>query len=116
MNQKPPKSIDGIRRTIVLVLSIALLVASGLAWGFGKTSGFSLAADMMSRIGLLLGALWLAWPSLRRPAKWLPPGIAVACVVGLMVLAAQPRFIVFVLPALGVLTFLASIMRTFRAK
>jgi hypothetical protein len=99
---------------MVLCLSIGLLLSAILAWWFGDKSWSTFASAAMGRIGLVLGALWLAWPSLSRPAKWLPPGIAVACVLGLIVLAAQPRFVVFVLPAIGLLTFVASIARSFR--
>jgi hypothetical protein len=91
-----------------------MLVGATLAWWLGDKSWSTFASAAMGRMGLVMGALWLAWPSLSRPARWLPPGIAVACVLGLIVLAAQPRFVVFVLPAIGLLTFVASIARGFR--
>ncbi|QDT09594.1 hypothetical protein [Planctomycetes bacterium K23_9] len=104
------------RRAMVLFLSIGLLVGALLAWWFGDKTWSTFASAAMGRIGLVMAALWLAWPSLTRPARWLPPGIAVACVLGLIVLAAQPRLVVFVLPAIGVLTFLATIARGIRGR
>lgn len=99
---------------MVMCLSVGLLTGSLLCWLLTDKSWSTFASAAMGRIGLVMGALWLAWPSLSRPARWLPPGIAVACVLGLIVLAAQPKLLVFVLPAIGVLTFLATIARGFR--
>ena len=99
-----PKTDDSSRdhrRILVLVLSIAML----LAYAFGLTaaddSGFKLVSEMMGRVGLFLAALWLAWPSLQRPAQWVPPGIAMLCLVGLVILAAQPKLRVFIIPAIA---------------
>ena len=96
-NDQPPDH----RRTIVLVLSIVLL----LAYLFGLTSAedgnFKLISEMMGRVGLFLAALWLAWPSLQKPAQWVPPGVAMLCLIGLVILAAQPRLRVFVIPVIA---------------
>jgi hypothetical protein len=93
----------------VLILAVGLLVACGvLMWRYGQAS---VAAGATGRIGLVLGALWLAWPSLQRPAQWLPPGFAVMGVLGLVLLAARPRMIIVVIPALGVLLALGTIIR-----
>lgn len=102
------------RRTLVLVLSVALL--SGYL--FGKTledkSDIHLICEMMGRVGLFLGALWLAWPSLRRPAQWVPPGIAMACLMGLVILAAQPKLRVLILPAIGAAIVAGVIVKALR--
>tara|TARA_R110002049_G_scaffold2750_2_gene21762 strand:- start:642038 stop:642424 length:387 start_codon:yes stop_codon:yes gene_type:complete len=102
------------RRTLVLLLAAALLAGSAAAWWFGEKGAATFAAAAMGRIGLVMGALWLAWPSLRRPARWLPPGVAVLGVVALGVLAASPRLVVVVVPALSVLIALAAVVRGFR--
>jgi hypothetical protein len=101
-----------IRRTLILVSAITLLIGSVAAWWYGEGGSGSFAAAAMGRIGLVLAALWLAWPSLRRPASWLPPGMAVAGVLMLAVLAAQPRLVVVAIPAfIGLLT-LAAVVRS----
>jgi hypothetical protein len=98
-----------VRRIVVLILAVGLLVACGvLSWRYGPAN---VAAGGTGRIGLVLGALWLAWPSLRRPAQWLPPGFAVMGVLALVFLAARPRMIIVVIPALGVLLALGTIIR-----
>ena len=99
----------------VLVLAIALLAICGLvSWQFGTDGTARFVASATGRVGLVMGALWLAWPSLRRPAAWLPPGIAVGGVIGLAVIAAQPRLALVAIPAMGVLFTVASIVRAFR--
>ena len=102
------------RRTLVLVVSIALLIGSFASWMYGSESSTKFATAAMGRIGLVLGALWLAWPSLRRPAQWLPPGIAMACLLALVILAAQPRLIVAVVPAVGALIALSMVVKAMR--
>lgn len=73
-----------------------------------------MVAAATGRIGLVLGALWMAWPSLLRPASWLPPGFAVLGVFVLAVLAAHPRLIVVLLPAFGGLLVFATVVRAMR--
>lgn len=102
------------RRALVLALSITLLVGSLAAGWYGEGGSGNFATSAMGRIGLVLGALWLAWPSLQRPARWLPPGIAVAIVVALGVLAAQPRLIVVAIPAITGLFAVSVIVRSLR--
>ena len=89
------------------------------AYLFGLTaaddSNIKIICEMMGRVGLFLGALWLAWPSLRRPAQWVPPGIAMLCLVGLVILAAQPKLRVFILPAIGAAIMAGVIIKAIRA-
>lgn len=119
MNQRessaPHRDRIDIRRLLVLIMSLGLLTTSGLlTWRFGQAGSTEFAAAAAGRIGLVLGAMWLAWPSLRRPAQWLPPGIAVAGVLALVVLAAQPRLIVVAIPALVGLLALATVIRSLK--
>lgn len=99
----------------MLVISIAMIAGALAAWQFGDESWSVFVTAALGRIGIVMGALWLAWPSLQRPASWLPPGIAVACVLALVVLAANPKLVVFVIPAIGALTVLATIVRATRS-
>ena len=114
MNSNQPLS-NETRRLMVLVISIVLIGGALMAWQSGDESWSVFVSAIMGRMGIVMAALWLAWPSLQRPASWLPPGIAVACVLGLVVLAANPRLVVFVIPALGALTLLATIVRSTRS-
>ncbi|EMI41045.1 hypothetical protein [Rhodopirellula sp. SWK7] len=109
------------RRRLVGGASLVMLLVAGIGYftgrledwtGSASTSQFTLAA--LTRIGLVLGAMWLAWDSLRKPARWLPPGLAVIGVVGIVMVAAQPKLIIAILPMFGVITVLTSVLRAFR--
>ena len=101
------------RRVIVLVLAVVLLVTCGfVTFGHEPSGSTKFLAAATGRIGLVLSALWLAWPSLRRPAQWLPPGFAFLGILMLCVLAAQPRMIFVLVPAFGGLMVLATVVRT----
>jgi hypothetical protein len=102
------------KRTAVAVITVGLFVGAGLSWAYGEESSATFATAAMTRVGLVMAALWLAWDSLKRPARWLPPGIAVAGVVALAVVAAQPRLILVAVPALGTLLALAAFIRAFK--
>ncbi|TWT66628.1 hypothetical protein [Allorhodopirellula solitaria] len=109
------------RRYLAAVAAVACLLAAGIAKltggleqlsGSASTSGFMIAS--LTRIGLVFGAIWFAWDSLRRPARWLPPGLAVLGVGAIVVVAAQPKLIIAALPLFGVVAVLTSVLRVFR--
>ena len=102
-----------LRRWLLLLIAITLGVSCIALWWFGDTSS-QLYAAAMGRISLVLGALWLAWPSLQRPAKWLPPGMAVAGVILLAVLAARPRLLVPAVLIFMALLALSALARAFK--
>lgn len=104
------------RRWIVLVLAILFLTVSAFFWARGGDSSTQAGAAVSGRIGFVLAALWLAWPSLSRPARWFPPAVAVIGVVSLMVIAAQPRLLLAVIPASGTLIALTMFFRGRSAK
>ncbi|MFG0262586.1 MAG: hypothetical protein ACF788_09375 [Novipirellula sp. JB048] len=110
----PEFSPPNLRRLLLLLIAIALLIGSAATWWWGEESSARFAAAAMGRVGLVLLALWLAWPSLRRPARWFPPAAAVIGVISLMVLAAQPRLVFAVLPAAGMLITLSTLVRADR--
>ena len=114
MNNPDSDSTDN-RRIMVLIMAIGLLLIYGIVtWRFEQDGWAKFVAAATGRIGLVMAALWLAWPSLRRPARWLPPGFAILGVVALVVLAAQPRLIVVAIPAFGVLLALATFIRSIK--
>ena len=70
------------------------------------------ASAALGRVGMVMGAMWLAWPSLQQPARWLPAGAPLLCVIAMVVLAANPMGMVpFVVPATGILIALGAITR-----
>lgn len=117
------ESTGGSRRYLAGLAAAACLLAAAIAKfsggleqlsGSASTSGFMIAS--LTRIGLVFGAIWFAWDSLSRPARWLPPGLAVLGVIALVAVAAQPKLIIAALPLFGVVAVLTSVLRVFRRK
>lgn len=105
-----------IRRLAALALSIVMLTTALATWWFyGQQSGTTkFVAAACGRIGLVLFALWLAWPQLKRPAKWLPASAPVIGIVALIVIAAQPRLLIPAIPIVGALITLSAFVKAFR--
>lgn len=101
---------------MALVMGVCLLIAAVLSWWLIEGSSGKFAAAACGRIGLVLVALWLAWPSLRRPAQWLPAGAPVIGVIALIVVAAQPRLIIPAIPIVGMLITISAFARAFRRR
>ena len=106
-----------IRRLILLVLGIGGL-AVGLMnqWVDGDSGSRGFASNSAFRMGVVMIAIWLALPTLNKPMRWLPPGVAVACLVAIGALAAQPRLLIVAIPAAGVLLSMTWLVRMFRAQ
>lgn len=105
-----------VRRLVTLVVSLCMLATALATWWFyGEQSGASkFVAAACGRIGLVLGALWLAWPQLKKPAKWLPASAPVIGIVALIVIAAQPRLLIPAIPIVGALITLSTFVKAFR--
>ena len=111
------------RRLTAGLLAAGLLTTAAIGYAtpwlqnwIGSESTTQFVVSAMTRIGLVLGAIWLAWDSMRRPASWLPPGLAMVGVVGIVVIAAQPKLIFAIVPLLGGLAVLTSVVRVFRGR
>ncbi|MCO8120286.1 hypothetical protein NHH03_00960 [Stieleria sp. TO1_6] len=116
MSGSDPFNVSDIRRLMALLLSITMLLLSLAAWWFMSGSSGQFAAAACGRIGIVMAALWLAWPSLKRPAKWLPASAPVIGVIALIVIAAQPRLILPAIPIVGGLITLSALARSFRRR
>ena len=102
------------RRWVLAGLAIgAATVAVGI-WMVGDASATSsFAAASAFRISVVLTCLWMAWPSLKRPVDWLPAGVAGACLIGLMMIAARPRLAFLVVSLVGLIGVITSARRWF---
>lgn len=110
MNESDASS--DIRRHLVLLVAVLMGCASLASWWWGQGGSANFAAGATGRIGLVLGAIWLAWPSLKRPARWLPPGMAVLGVLLIAMLAAQPRLVAVAVPVFALLFAVATVVRS----
>lgn len=102
------------RRTMAGILSITMLCIAIAAWWFMTDSTGDFVAAACGRVGIVMGALWLAWPSLKRPAKWLPASAPVIGVIAIIVIAAQPRLILPAIPIVGALIAVSAFAKAFR--
>lgn len=120
MQSKPRKrmpdqpSSPEVRRWLALAISVVLMIIALGIWLTSTDSSGEFFAAACVRIGMVLFALWLAWPSLKRPARWLPAGAPVIGVVALIAIAAQPRLIFPAMMVVPVLITLSALVRAFR--
>lgn len=93
-----------MNRTAVGVIALALLIAWGGLFVWGRDSGwFERFGLALGRPGVLLAVLWLALPDLRSPRSQLMLGLVLASAVVLLLL---PRAWPLVLAAFVVLAVL----------
>jgi len=72
-------------------------------------------ATGLGRFALVMAALWLAWPVARKPAMWLPPGLAVLALVVLGVCVVHPRAAIALVPLFGALLAFSAVVKFFRS-
>jgi hypothetical protein len=83
-----------------LVLLVAIVL--GASGGVVYARGAQVSGGVLLRAGLILGAVWLAWPALARVNRqWL---VVVVPAVGLA--AVRPALLMWVVPALIVFAVL----------
>ncbi len=102
MNDK--RQLAGMIALLMLGASVAIYVAGVVA-----SSLTSLAGPLM-RAGLVIGALWLAWPQLSRAITRIPQWLGILLVVVLLVGIVRPQFLFVVVPLLVVLWFLGPVL------
>ncbi len=115
---------DDHDRMRVFILLLAILAAvAGLGWylwgqetSLGSSSLMKVAPEGLARLAVVLGAVWLAWPVVRKPAMWLPPGILLVSLAIFAVCVVQPRAAIALLPLLGVLLGFSAMVRFFRGQ
>ena len=91
----------GIIGLAFLTTGIGLLVAYGV-----NNSQWSMLASICVRVGLTLGALWLAFPQLVDLSTKVPTWLLVTIVIGGLIVIARPRTILYVAPALAAIAVL----------
>ncbi len=92
------------RRASIGIIGIVLLIAGGVLYGiYGVQGGTGSAiCGACVRVGIVMLALWLAFPQVSR----VPPWIYGCSLAALIVIAAKPRAIIWVGPALVALWLL----------
>jgi hypothetical protein len=104
-----------MNRTSLGIVALALLVIGGLVLTQAprpldqNSVGF---AGGCIRVGIVLGALWLALPQLLRFLSKTPKWLLVASTIGIVVCAVKPLLLLVAVPLLVLLWFLGSKLRT----
>ncbi len=100
---------------LMLPLVIVLAGAAIGLWLFAATgSMLGVGAISLGRLAMLLGLVWLAWPSLQKPAEWLPSGITAIVLVCMGACAVQPRLLLVLVPLVGTLIGIGAAVRFLR--
>ena len=85
-------------RKLVAVIASSLCLAGGVVYWQGNQGG----GGILVRSGLVLGAIWLAWPALANlNPRWLVPALAL-----LAFAVTRPGLLIWIAPALLVFALL----------
>jgi hypothetical protein len=101
-----------VRKLIVGLISLACLVTAAALWIFAEDPEKNPATAVTMRLGIMLGALWLALPSRGDNVAWgkaLPAIFAVILV--LAVIRVNWRILVYAIPVAIVVAILAAFIR-----
>lgn len=112
---------DPMRGFVLFLTLLFALMAAVIKtfWGDANQASGSIAKVApigLARLAMVMAALWIAWPAVRKPALWLPPGALVLGLVALGVCVVQPRLAIALVPAASALIAFAAILRFFRGK
>ena len=98
------------RRTVVGFLTV--ICAAGWLYASGRLGGGSdhwsdnasatATAAAMGRLGLMLAALFVAWPTIQRPMRALPPAVLAGVLVTIGIGCFRPRLLLVLVPVMVV--------------
>lgn len=101
-----------MNRTSLGFLALLLLAIGGITvWNGPADANATGFAGGCIRVGIVLGALWLALPQLLQFLAKTPKWLLVAGLIGVVVCAVKPLLLVAVIPLLGLLWFLGPKLR-----
>ena len=96
-----------MRRHILGLIALACLVWAVILSWLPALVPYQAAGAMGLRLGLVFGALWLAWPELLRLPGW----VWYVLLIGVVLLIFARNILIFLLPALAVATVLFLLYR-----
>jgi hypothetical protein len=93
-----------MRRHLLGIVALVLILAGiiGMIVGYSSVRpwGMEDAAGVGLRTGLVLGALWIAYPQLVQLAKRFPKWLYAVIAMAASVVAFGPRSLIFIIPAI----------------
>lgn len=90
-----------MRRTALGILALAFLMAAGGIFLRGLAHEYTLVLSVCLRMGLVLGAMWLAYEQAHEMIRSTPPWVMGGAALGLLVIVVRPRAIIVVGPLLA---------------
>jgi len=91
-----------LRRHLLGIIALSFLLVAAAIW-YWSPLGYEIWAADCGRIGVILAVLWLAYHDLRHIPAWVWPAI----LVGVVIAARWPKYLLLLLPIL----ILAAILR-----
>lgn len=89
-----------MRRILMGILALVFLGAAGAIYLRGVTDENMFLLSVCQRVGLVLGAMWLAYEQVRKIGQRSPPWLLGCIGLCLLVLVVRPRAILLVAPLL----------------
>ncbi len=102
------------KRTALLVMAIGLLGWGAIGEATADRLGQSVSNAAVIRVGMILLAVWIAFPLLSRPATWLPPGSMAVALILIGATVTQPKLLIVLIPLFSALLGVGAAIRYFR--
>ena len=99
MNSSIRRHILGVVALVLLISAVVLLSCNK---GYDENVG-GMAGSICMRVGLTLGALWLAFPQILAIKSKYPPRLLLAVLAGSLVVIVSPRSFLLVLMVVAVI-------------
>ena len=90
-----------MRRTLLGILALSFLLTAGGLFFLGFASEYTLVLSASLRMGLVLGALWLAFDQVHEIVRRTPPWVMGGIALGMIVVVVRPRAILAMAPLLA---------------
>jgi hypothetical protein len=96
-----------VRRHLLGLITLASFAWAAILSWYHPLARYQAAGAIGLRIGLVLGAFWLAWPELHRLPRW----VWYVLPIGLVLLICARNVLAYLAPALAVATVLYLLYR-----
>jgi hypothetical protein len=96
-----------VRRHGFGIFGLLFLGALGvIVFGYGLSDETQFVASICMRVGLVLCAIWLAYPQLEKITQRVPPWMLGCILLGMLVVVVRPRMILYLAPVLAAIAVL----------
>ncbi|WP_145053362.1 hypothetical protein [Lignipirellula cremea] len=90
-----------MRRHLIGIIGLAFCLAAAVIWQvYTIPADGQMVVNSCLRIGLVMCAIWLAFPQAVEVLSKYPPWVVISSVLSVVVVAANPKLIIVMLPLL----------------